>query len=535
MTEWGSIEAFASKNGKLEGKADYYFALTVLGIMGILFMMITSWIFIQAALMLIVRFAALIIALITSPLGIAGINIPFLDHFAGRWWTLLASQAVFAPVFIFLVAVGLNVIDKLAEVLKTGDKTFTGAVSTQVGTHEIGAGILTEHLPLFIVYFIGIVFIYLALQFSKQMAQSVPELKSVYDMADKWATGVWLTPVRLPQRMLYKPIIAPVLSQGLERIAAQAPPGSIRETLFRGLAIGTRSLADLGQKKKEGEKSAGDKSTESISDLRKNRGGDESVLLPWRKRSIFSPWRRERGGKALVDTPKGQRTTQEEKTVQHELQQIKPEDIPNHLTPEQVKNNFHLLNEEQKRWVMSSNAYTAKERKQFVAGISEGVDKARTQLTEAKAAQARATTPEEKERAGAAVAAASTTLADAYDNLSDIDKEILRTNREDLKTDKEFLAALRSDGYQDFRKGGTAEQKNVIDGLRDNHLKVELQSGDRSQKSRSLGNSRNRHRRPARHRAGHPHRKHPRLTKRATNHDGHRERGQTARSNHHNQ
>lgn len=466
IIEWTNIEEIAAEASQHQGGKNLYWTLMILGLFGALFAGLTSWIFMQAAFMLFVRFAALILALIASPIGIAGINIPLLDRFAGRWWSLLASQAIFAPVFIFLVAVGLNVIKSLEVALGTGDKTFTGAVTHS--TYEAGSGVLVTHLPLFIVYFIGIAFMYLALQFSKQLAQSVPELKTMYDLASKQATGLWLSPVRYPQGLANRFGLTSGLATQLEKAAAEHKEGSWARGTFATLATGVRATGKLGTKQKEGAKSSGDEVYENIADYRKERykrdtrPAIQGGLAGWLRQPAFAPF----GQTNILDIPKDKRTPQQQEDLESAMKTITKDNVHEKLTPKQIKQALgeKLFTDEQKKAIFDSDAFSEGDkagfRKAILSDIASKVEVAKT-----------AKTPEDQKAAWAAV-------GESMRSLSDIDLEILRTDRKDLQADEQFLGAMRHQDYERFTKGMSESEKQRARAARTKGLESELRSND---------------------------------------------------------
>src|SRR3989338_2864111 len=80
-------------------------------IMFLILMFVTLYVFLSAIALLIGRFVALILLLISSPLGIAGLAIPGLQTYAKEWWKALFSQALFAPVYFLLVGISLTILN----------------------------------------------------------------------------------------------------------------------------------------------------------------------------------------------------------------------------------------------------------------------------------------------------------------------------------------------------------------------------------------------------------------------------------------
>jgi hypothetical protein len=76
---------------------------------------------IAAAIMLIIRAVVLVFLMILSPIGFAGLAVPFLEPYAKRWWDTLLAQSFFAPVLLLLIFIGLKIGNSLpASISKSG-------------------------------------------------------------------------------------------------------------------------------------------------------------------------------------------------------------------------------------------------------------------------------------------------------------------------------------------------------------------------------------------------------------------------------
>lgn len=109
---------------------------TLLAYMGTTALMVVLMIVLLiAAIMLVIRSVALVVLLVVSPLGFAGMAIPALEKRAQQWWHSLISNAIFAPIFLLLVFVGLKIIDGLR-----GAMTGYAAANSTVGNNLLGQG-----------------------------------------------------------------------------------------------------------------------------------------------------------------------------------------------------------------------------------------------------------------------------------------------------------------------------------------------------------------------------------------------------------
>lgn len=159
----------------------------LLGLVGIGLMVGLMIIFFVTAFLLISRFVALILLLITSPIGIAGINIPYIsEKIAGKWWGEFTSQVLFAPVYLLLLAISLS----LARVLSLVQASSASGVSrVPQGFWEIAsgdAGLARDAIILIVQYIVVVVFMYLSLSIARSMSKEATQFKPVYD----WVGGI---------------------------------------------------------------------------------------------------------------------------------------------------------------------------------------------------------------------------------------------------------------------------------------------------------------------------------------------------------
>ena len=89
------------------------------------------------ALLLISRAIHLTFLMVISPIGFAGMAVPWLEKMAGDWWNTLIKQAMFAPVFILLLFVALKVLDGLGSLAGSGGG-IASAIQAQGGAIDTG-------------------------------------------------------------------------------------------------------------------------------------------------------------------------------------------------------------------------------------------------------------------------------------------------------------------------------------------------------------------------------------------------------------
>lgn len=107
--------------------------VTTIAVMGAIFILITSFVFFIAALMLAARSAVLIILMVTSPIGFIGGFIPKLGKYTEMWRTELINQSLFAPLFFMMIWIVLNITKDITVLTGTGDSatvSFASAIAS---------------------------------------------------------------------------------------------------------------------------------------------------------------------------------------------------------------------------------------------------------------------------------------------------------------------------------------------------------------------------------------------------------------------
>jgi|GEM_PF-6631107 len=147
-------------------KQDSQWMAIVQDLLSIVIIGITIFVFLSAITLLLGRFVALILILITSPIGIAGLAIPQISKYAKEWWEALFSQAFFAPVYFLLVGFSLTILDN-------SSGAFSGDSPNLIGT------LLT--------FMVAAIFMLQSLKIAKGMSESAKRLTDVYKASDKVA------------------------------------------------------------------------------------------------------------------------------------------------------------------------------------------------------------------------------------------------------------------------------------------------------------------------------------------------------------
>lgn len=99
-----------------------------------LFILIATFVFAAGAILLAIRFGILIFLMILSPIAFAAAVFPALSGWSKKWWSMLFSQAFFAPAYLFLLYLTLVVADGYQQQMRGFDKIF----SNERGVFEQG-------------------------------------------------------------------------------------------------------------------------------------------------------------------------------------------------------------------------------------------------------------------------------------------------------------------------------------------------------------------------------------------------------------
>jgi hypothetical protein len=95
---------------------DSYSKILIISVMGAVFILILSVLFFVISILFIVRFVTLIMLMMMSPVGIAGIAVPKIGSlFGGSYWKDLLSQCFFAPIMIFFIWISVKMLDAIVK------------------------------------------------------------------------------------------------------------------------------------------------------------------------------------------------------------------------------------------------------------------------------------------------------------------------------------------------------------------------------------------------------------------------------------
>lgn len=120
---------------KLDGD---FFQLAIISIFGSIFILITTFVFLAAGIMFIIRFVTIIILLILSPIAVIGTFLPSLGKSHDDWWKSMTEQAIFAPLFMVMTWITLTVVS--SSTFETGRSVFAGGAVTSAGLGSLFTG-----------------------------------------------------------------------------------------------------------------------------------------------------------------------------------------------------------------------------------------------------------------------------------------------------------------------------------------------------------------------------------------------------------
>ncbi|HEY4502539.1 MAG TPA: hypothetical protein VJH21_01775 [Candidatus Paceibacterota bacterium] len=98
------------------------------GVMGSIFLVITAFVFFAAAILLLIRFAVLILLMILSPLAFVGWILPYTRKYMTEWWNMLFSQTFFAPLLFLMFYISMLLIDGIQRTVIPSDGAGFGAL-----------------------------------------------------------------------------------------------------------------------------------------------------------------------------------------------------------------------------------------------------------------------------------------------------------------------------------------------------------------------------------------------------------------------
>lgn len=155
-----------STNGTLQGNNKLKNSAITSFMMMLLFI-IASFVFFSLAFVLLARFVALVLILVASPIGFAGLAIPGLSGLAKRWWHMLVNQTITAPVLLLLLYVALAVITDVNFLASAGGVKGAGG-NAPASVWDQSAG-LTNFMGIVLVFVIAMALLLAVVIAAKQI------------------------------------------------------------------------------------------------------------------------------------------------------------------------------------------------------------------------------------------------------------------------------------------------------------------------------------------------------------------------------
>ncbi len=105
MSQLGFQSIYNPNPEALKGDSSWLIAF-----MGIILFLITAFVMLSLAFVLITRFVYLLFLMIIAPIGFAGLAVPQLKGVSDWWWSSLFKQTITAPVLLLLLYIALTII-----------------------------------------------------------------------------------------------------------------------------------------------------------------------------------------------------------------------------------------------------------------------------------------------------------------------------------------------------------------------------------------------------------------------------------------
>ncbi|TAK58498.1 hypothetical protein EPO14_04115 [Patescibacteria group bacterium] len=310
------------------GEQDSQWMGVLQDILSVVLIAVTIFVFLSAASLLLGRFVALILILITSPIGIAGMAIPQISKYAKEWWEALFSQAFFAPVYFLLVGFSLTILDN-------SNGAFSGNDTNLIG------GLLT--------FMVATVFMLQSLKIAKGMSEASKRLTDVYKTSDKlagWMPKVYTSSLKYMGSSAATGtagFLADRLGRGYEKWIAsdgRIPKLLAGSGIDRGIQKGFQTVADAKFGGKEGYLTRIEEA-----EKRKTRLGDVKTSQENLKKL--------KGAGGLVD----QHNDVKERKEAVEAKDKEHRELANVIAKEKFKKDFDSLSDKQKNEVMADSRW----------------------------------------------------------------------------------------------------------------------------------------------------------------------------------
>ena len=94
--------------------------LIIMGLAGSILFLIISFVFLAVAVMFVIRYIALIILMMLSPIAYMGMALPFIKEYSKQWWAAFKSQLLFAPIYMLITWVILTLMSSPGFISNSG-------------------------------------------------------------------------------------------------------------------------------------------------------------------------------------------------------------------------------------------------------------------------------------------------------------------------------------------------------------------------------------------------------------------------------
>lgn len=150
----------------------------IMTIMGAIMLLVLAFVFFAGAVLFVIRTVMLWLLMIFSPLAFVAIALPATKSYASQWWKKLFDQAFFAPVYLFLLYLVINIISSKAILtgIEKDNETLSSAIMSPA-----------SNVNLILKFVIMIILMLASLVIAKQMgAVGASTMQSWGQSAKKW-------------------------------------------------------------------------------------------------------------------------------------------------------------------------------------------------------------------------------------------------------------------------------------------------------------------------------------------------------------
>ena len=203
-----------------------------------IFMAVTMVVLLAACIMLIIRAVVLVIIMVLAPLGFAAMAIPPFANLGKQWRDMLISQAFFAPIYLLLLLISIQIMSAVAKAFSGGGTAPNLLAALSQPNTNFGT--------VFITFALMIGFMVAALMSAKKLGAVGANFAT--SIATKTVKGTMLAPVRAGRAVggaVLKPVArqavgggAAFLGEKYDKAIARARES--KNPWTRGLAKGAR-------------------------------------------------------------------------------------------------------------------------------------------------------------------------------------------------------------------------------------------------------------------------------------------------------